>query len=278
MKPPTTTISDDNLHVLRQICEKQLPATMHVCNLLNTHFKWNERNTTGSHMKFISLGEDWKTKGTFAVKYNSVDIFVFTLEKDCDSLRQLLMETDLLDSANQNIFYCILNEHLTTVYDTLSELNVDVTESYTTAMYWISKERALNFPVKCSEDVYIGTLNQSHVPLVSSLWPREFNGANEYFSSFVETKGGLGVFLKSNNQLVSWVLRNHWGVLVNLRTIPDYKRKGYGTLLVKAMCKKIAEEGNTPLATIIVGNIASEDLFKGLGFEYYDMCNTITVN
>lgn len=89
--------------------------------------------------------------------------------------------------------------------------------------------------------------------------------------------GAYGIFLKENSKLVAWALRNHWGTLINLQTLPGYQRLGYGELILTYTSKKIAEEGLNPLATIVVGNCASETLFEKLGFTHLNTCRFITV-
>lgn len=84
-----------------------------------------------------------------------------------------------------------------------------------------------------------------------------------------------GVFLQSNGDLVCWVLKNHLGQLGILQTLPEYKRRGYATLIIKVMSKDIAEDGHDPLGTVLVGNIASEGMFEKLGFHRMDKCSYI---
>lgn len=55
-----------------------------------------------------------------------------------------------------------------------------------------------------------------------------------------------------------------------LQTREDHKRKGYASLIVKALSRKLAVEHNRPVfTTIIAANQASGKMFKKLGFEEY---------
>lgn len=79
--------------------------------------------------------------------------------------------------------------------------------------------------------------------------------------------GGYGLFLKSDNSIVAWVLKNHLGALAILQTVEEHKRKGYGSLITKVLSQEIAKEGHEPIAMVLIENVTSQKLFKNLGFQ-----------
>lgn len=87
-----------------------------------------------------------------------------------------------------------------------------------------------------------------------------------------------GIFLKSNDNLVCWVMRNFIGMISNLQTVPEHKRNGYAVLITKVIAKEIAAQGHNPIACIMEGNLRSEKLFLKLGFWKYDDCTFIFTN
>lgn len=115
-------------------------------------------------------------------------------------------------------------------------------------------------------------MDKSHASLVDKHWKYRLEGSEEYLEVFIEMNSSFGVFLKSDNTLVCWVLLNHLGLISNLQTLPEYERKGYGTLVTKALCKEIARSGCNPVTCTMKGNAQSEKLFGKLGFKKYDDC------
>lgn len=128
------------------------------------------------------------------------------------------------------------------------------------------------FCCRCPDDVYIGKLNQSHLTLVNNHWPHRYEGSEGYLGALLELNNCYGIFLKSNDELVCWIMKNIMGQLATLHTLPEYRRRGYATILTKMLSKEIAEEGCHPLANVVVGNVASETSFKKLGFRRADIC------
>lgn len=107
---------------------------------------------------------------------------------------------------------------------------------------------------------------------VNDFWPYKDDDTIEYVTVLIEMNNCYGIFLKSDNSLVSWILKSNFGELANLTTVPEYARKGYGSLMTMYMSKEIAEEGYSVMATIVLGNLASENLFGKLGFDCVDRC------
>lgn len=85
----------------------------------------------------------------------------------------------------------------------------------------------------------------------------------------------LGLFLKSDDSLVCWVLGSPMGQMSTLQTDVNHKRKGYATLITKAKSKELAQDGFNPLGTIVQGNVASETMFSKLGFRSIDTCTFV---
>ncbi|KAJ8931000.1 hypothetical protein NQ314_016143 [Rhamnusium bicolor] len=129
----------------------------------------------------------------------------------------------------------------------------------------------------CPEEVEIRKLDTSHSNTVNLPWPQKFPNSEEYVSSLIETNEGYGLFLKSTDELVSWVVKTGLGQLGIVQTEKDHTKKGYACIVTKLLSKKIAEEDENPTGTIAVTNIASQNMFRKLGFEKKGMCNYITL-
>ena len=76
-----------------------------------------------------------------------------------------------------------------------------------------------------------------------------------------------GVFLKKDNQLVSWVTNHPPYGLSRLHTLDEHRRKGYAAVAVRYMTKRMAQAGYIPCLGIITRNSASKSLFESIGFR-----------
>jgi len=78
-----------------------------------------------------------------------------------------------------------------------------------------------------------------------------------------------GVFLKCNDELVSWaVCHPPSGGLNHLWTVEEHRRKGYAKLAAQYLSKRLAQSGHVPFVIIGTGNGASQQLFTSLGFQF----------
>ncbi|XP_022902576.2 uncharacterized protein [Onthophagus taurus] len=279
-------LNTNEVKELQKMYEHNIPYASHVNSLFIIYFNWKKFHPDKDYLHFHVLGNDWKRSGTFLLTFRNFDIFMFTLDKTGEDLLILLNKSKLLKIAsttwnNKPVIYGIRNEHLEPIYKSIQELEIPIKEQELNKfvdkdnnykIYFLSKEDALKYTIDPPDDVYIDKLNLSHVDLICSLWPNNFPGAKEYLSTYIEMNTGYGVFLKENGQLVSWIMQNFWGTLIVLETIPEFKRKGYGSLIVKKICVEIAKDGINPLCTIYSKNYPSQNLFTKLGFECIGDC------
>lgn len=83
----------------------------------------------------------------------------------------------------------------------------------------------------------------------------------------IEKCGSVGVFLKNDPaQPVSWALFSNYGHIMHVRTLPEYRGKGFAKAAVLSIMKEMLEIGMTPMLEIVNGNVASTMMFTGLGF------------
>lgn len=62
-------------------------------------------------------------------------------------------------------------------------------------------------------------------------------------------------------------LRRLSGLFSGLQTHENYRQHGFGSLVTKALAKKVAEMGHDSYAGIADKNISSKRLFEKIGFE-----------
>ena len=57
------------------------------------------------------------------------------------------------------------------------------------------------------------------------------------------------------------------GLLFSLQSDKSYRKRGYGSLVLKALAKNVAELGNDSYGAVSEDNIASRTLFDRLDFK-----------
>ena len=119
------------------------------------------------------------------------------------------------------------------------------------------------------KDVYVKSLEKHHASTVYKYWPYKIFATVEDVMDQIHNFPSAGVFLKENDQLVSWmVYRAPWG-MGKLHTLQEHRKKGYASLVTKYMSKRMAQSGYIPSVIIEKGNNASCAFFEYLGFKCF---------
>lgn len=117
------------------------------------------------------------------------------------------------------------------------------------------------------KNVQLKTLSTANAEKINSLWPHKYDGSEEFIEYSIKYHVNVGMFDK-NDELIAWCLRYDSGSVGMLQVDKNHLRKGYGTLVTKMMCKKIAEEFDSDVTSSIVpGNEKSFNMFSKLGFK-----------
>ncbi|XP_044270434.1 uncharacterized protein LOC123015062 [Tribolium madens] len=276
-------IPDDKLPQLANLYKEKAPWAPHMVSFIDMAIKWKKTEIYRDTLHIFSPNDSWKTDGTIIARIilmnGHQDIMVFTLDDQCTNLYQGLMETLLLNYNNiKTCFYGVHEKHIYFIKTFLNEKNLAMDFLVPMHVYCISPEEARKFTIECPPEVYLKKLDPSAGQQMNATWLHRFPGSDKYLTSFIDANGGYGVFLKSTHEMVAWVLRHAWGHLAILQTQEAHKRKGYASLVTKALSKEIANEGHWPLGTILLKNRISINMFEKLGFNSIGICNFILVD
>uniref|UniRef100_A0AAG5DPW6 N-acetyltransferase domain-containing protein n=1 Tax=Anopheles atroparvus TaxID=41427 RepID=A0AAG5DPW6_ANOAO len=133
--------------------------------------------------------------------------------------------------------------------------------------YWIPREKAANICYDIPDDVELRSLQVEHAKILDDWWPFRYATSQRYYESVIQHNGSLGLFDKTDGQLVACVIKNDHDGIGHLYTIPERNNRGYGTTLAKAMTRLIAKEHKQHVhAFISRTNTRSIKLFEKLGF------------
>jgi predicted GNAT family acetyltransferase len=128
--------------------------------------------------------------------------------------------------------------------------------------------KALIIQSKLPGEVYVTNLQRSHAHLVHHHWIPKVQTSIEDVADDIDHLQSAGVFLKENDQLVSWVVTSFVDGFSKLHTLEQYRHRGYATLAVKYLAKQLARSGLVPFVYIVADNEISIKLFQNVGFQF----------
>ncbi|KAG5894606.1 hypothetical protein JTB14_026137 [Gonioctena quinquepunctata] len=270
-------IPDESLEELADIYEKKCTNIPYASSLLRNGKRLRDKGVF--YITFMSPGDSWKKDGTFFAlmefpgKYH---LTVFTLSESANNIYESLMKTKRIHFDGL-VFYALHNSLYQTILRIIGEKKLKTVKTNPNYIYTMPKEVAMDFQLELPPEVKLAKLEVSHSNLVSSHWPHRFPRCEEYIAAFIENNGGFGLFLKSTNELIAWVLKTGVGKIGVLETVEAHRKKGYASILTKTLSKEIALEGENPTTNVLDTNIASMKLMEKLGFRNVGLCYYITL-
>lgn len=139
-------------------------------------------------------------------------------------------------------------------------------------------EDAKKFQYEVPKGLDIRRLTNHDIEKVNSAWPNRYNGSENLLKYCIDTNFSLGLYDKQSGELLAWCLENDVNSLFVLQVDDNHLRKGYATIITKALSKEIADERELDInANIIYSNVKSMELFKKLGFKVIDNNSFIVV-
>ncbi|CAG9772665.1 unnamed protein product [Ceutorhynchus assimilis] len=109
-------------------------------------------------------------------------------------------------------------------------------------------------------------LKKEHAQIIHDLYPANHMECIEIFEKLIEKLPCYGVF-SAQGDLAAWMVQSYYGAMFSMQTRPEYRRKGYGTILTKRLTKLVIERGYLPFVVIRPENDASLGLYAKLGFK-----------
>lgn len=115
-------------------------------------------------------------------------------------------------------------------------------------------------------NTHFESLTLANLEKINEAWPHRYAGSDEFISYLIEYHLSIGLF-DDSNELLAWCLRYDNGSLAMLQVGDQHMRKGFGSLITKAISKKIAVEFDSDVtAMIVTENQTSINMFTKLGF------------
>lgn len=116
-------------------------------------------------------------------------------------------------------------------------------------------------------DVEMRPLVLENVKAIHDLYPASEIECLEVFEKLVTKLPGFGIFSVETGDLAAWMIQSYYGAMCSMQTRPEYRRKGYGMHLARALTGLVLKRGYQPFVVIRPENDASKSLYIKLGFE-----------
>lgn len=140
---------------------------------------------------------------------------------------------------------------------------------FETIDYFIcSVEKGFQVSYTVPDHIILRPLTTEHVKVVNDNLPYKSDTTSGYIRQKIEYMSSIGAFDKDTGELMAWILSYMNECHSSLHVKAEYRRKGLGKLLAKKMTKDRALQNRVSHCYIQCGNVASENLFRGLGFEW----------
>lgn len=124
--------------------------------------------------------------------------------------------------------------------------------------------------IRLPSNLRLAPLTLMHADPINSAWPHRYEGSDQFVRYSIKNHLSLGLFDENGDLLASSLMYDS-GALGLVQVDKNHLRKGFGSLIVKAMSKKIAEELEIDItATIVESNKISSEMFTKLGFKPID--------
>ncbi|XP_076655783.1 uncharacterized protein LOC143360636 [Halictus rubicundus] len=199
----------------------------------------------------------------------------FTLEPNGTLLYKVLTETNVINWKETVYLAAVHEVFMPIVYSAVKYLKnaINLETKFTTPgnYYFQTAKECAELEVCVPEECYLKTLDKLDVHLVHSEWPHKSlehpEETTRFLSSLIEMNSGIGLYLKEDNSLVSWVLHNDWHGLGMVQTLEQHKRKGYAKTVSSALAKSLGMQDISVTLFIVEGNSSSKKMFENLGWE-----------
>ncbi|XP_023018031.2 uncharacterized protein isoform X1 [Leptinotarsa decemlineata] len=235
----------------------------------------------GDEIVFLSDKEFMLIGSIFVVlKYGGrYDVAVFTNEeRGINNIYAGLMVSSRI-RYNKTVFKDVYETFYTTVKRVIQEKKLRVDHESISQVYVMEQEKALKLKNKIPEDKEILTIKDIHAEMVNASWSHKYPGSLQYIQSLIRMNGGYVLVPKGpEGTALAWGLKSVMGQIGIVETMPDYRREGYGSIIVKHLAREIAEEGNDVVVIFRVTNECIQRLVEKIGFRKVGSCYDIEVS
>lgn len=131
---------------------------------------------------------------------------MFTLEETQEELKKCLTDTKLIKWQKCPLLTATHEKFLPLVYEIFKLKGVKIKHNNFCSCIMMEKEAAKKYEINVPEDVTLENLKPEDYKLVDDEWPYTYPRSDVFIESMIKMNGGLGIYLKEDGRLVSWIL------------------------------------------------------------------------
>lgn len=135
-------------------------------------------------------------------------VFIFSLEPTNTELRECLLETKFIKWELNPLFISVQSENFNLMDEVMKNKNLQVKALYPDTCFYLPKEIAISLDITIPTDVEILPLRISDAKLINEVWPHKDANSEVYIRSQLALYGGLGIFERESERLLSWSCKN----------------------------------------------------------------------
>lgn len=197
--------------------------------------------------------------------YESFGIFCPSDRLECiDQLRSETVLVDWTAPLYLNFTHVAIMERIEAFYqDSIGAVDNLIGDIYTCDEPPGEQDDALPLPA----DVEMRQLALENVKAIHDLYPASEIECLEVFEKLAKSLPGFGIFCLETGNLAAWMVQSYYGAMCSMQTRPEYRRKGYGIHLARALTVLVLKRGYRPFVVIRPENDASKSLYIKLGFR-----------
>lgn len=137
----------------------------------------------------------------------------FTLQTSQEELRECIFKTKLIKYNLGPTFCSIEIQHLPILNEYLEINGINKLWENFTGTYMLKKSMALSYEYVIPEEIEVKPLCRTDAVYIDKTWPHKYMGSELFIQNLIDFNGGYGVYLKSNNELLAWILKNEFSGL-----------------------------------------------------------------
>ncbi|XP_034473677.1 uncharacterized protein LOC117781066 [Drosophila innubila] len=236
-------------------------------NVINNYIQWKKKEPVFD-VKFLSLDGEWQSDGTFIIIANNGSmkktVYFNTLSNNLERLANALLCLTYSSEEYQLHGY---EERLAPAADVyIRQCDNSQRLLLKTSWYRASKEVVAKFSIEPPSGITLRELETKDAETVNEIWPYREKGSEEFVKCLIDHNISVGAY-DNKGKLIAWCLRLPTGSLGLLQVKESHKRLGLGSLMVRYMSKKITKLDGEALASVVIKNTPSKNMFEKLGFH-----------
>ena len=130
------------------------------------------------------------------------------MEDSLHELRECLITTKLINWELSPLMNAIHVKFVDLVFEIISLKGQKVRINNDCSCIYMEKEKIPEIEeISPSNDVILKELSTKDSKLIDAEWPYSYDGSELFIESLIKLNGGLGIYCRKNDELLSWVLQ-----------------------------------------------------------------------